>query len=95
MRKIIFIFIALLALAWPSVDPSKFSPSFVDQLYAKDSGKDDNPNDGNNGKGNDDKDKDTKDPPTVPEPSSALQYGAGAVVLAGLAYFLSKKPRKA
>ncbi len=97
MKKIYIALFALFALAWPSSDSSRFSPRFVDQLFAKNSGKDDVSDDGNNGKGNDDKedkdkkDKDPKDPPTVPEPSAALMYGTGAVALLAAAYFLSKK----
>ncbi len=36
-------------------------------------------------------DKDPKDPPTVPEPSTAVQFGAGALAILTAAYLIKRK----
>lgn len=69
---------------------------WVEISHAKDKDKDEKDDKDDKDKDKDKKDKDDKDPkdpPTVPENSSILIYGAGAIALLGLSLWLSRRKR--
>ncbi len=97
-----FILTMLLLIAGsfaPSLQIGRLSLHQADSVYAgkgdKDQDKGEDSDDKDKGKGNDkDKDKDDKHPPTVPEIPSVIQYGVGAAVILGAAYFLTRSKKK-
>lgn len=99
MKKILPALFVFFALAWPSADSFKFLPGFITQICAedkddsRDKGKDEDKDKDKDKEDKDKKDNDPKDPPTVPEPSAALHYGAGALALLAIAYFLKRRKK--
>lgn len=88
MRKILIALLAFCVFSWSKTIFAPGSSGFIAQSYAED--KDDKDKDDSD---EDKKDKDPKQPPTVPEPSAALQYGAGALALLAIAYFLKRRKK--
>jgi hypothetical protein len=102
MKAVTLLLLFLAVSTVPPMENWALSPGFVSVAEARDKDdkdkkdKDDGDKEDKDDKDKDkDKDKDPKDPPTVPEPSTALQYGAGVLALLGIAFWLTQKSRKA
>ncbi len=101
--KTLIAFIALLIAGLVPIDylTDRSVPAtagWVDFSHAKDKDKDEkeekeDKDDKDKKKDKDKDDKDPKDPPTVPENSSILIYGAGAIALLGLSLWMSRRKK--
>src|SRR3990167_3138264 len=95
MKTFLIALLAFCVLSWPKTGPVTVSSGFIAQSFAKDKDDDKGKNKNEDEEDKDkDEDKDPKQPPTVPEPSAALQYGAGALALLAIAYFLKRSEER-